>query len=103
MVYTQMSGNPAQAHPIHVQFQGFLAGLFIVSPCFGLGRIFALEVHTAIPLTSPACLSGSVLPVGAVTFWTAIHVPILAHFLATPGRFVRYIDSLKIYKVWDQT
>jgi hypothetical protein len=84
MVYTQMTGNPAQAHPIYIQLQGFLAGLVIIGPRFGLRRIFDQAIHAAIPLTTAAGLSGSVLSFCSVAFRTAIHNTILAQFFATP-------------------
>lgn len=79
-----MTSNPAQAHPVYVHLQRFLARRFIIRPRFGLRRIFHLAVHAAIPLTSAAGLPGSVLSFCSVAFRTADHIPILAQFFATP-------------------
>ena len=84
MMETQMASNPAQAHPIHVQMQGFATCDLVIRPRFGFRRIFDLAVYAAIALTAAACFSSFILAFGSVAFWTANHAPILAHVLATP-------------------
>lgn len=78
-----MTGDTAQVHPIHIQFQGFLAGLFVISPGFGFRRVFELAIHAAITLACCTCFPSTVLAIGALAFWTFGHYPILAQFLAT--------------------
>lgn len=84
MMETQLAGNPAQVHPIHVQLQGFATCALVIRQRFGFWRIFDLAVHAAIALAAAACFSSFILAFGSVSFWTANHAPILAHFLATP-------------------
>jgi hypothetical protein len=83
MVKAQMTGNPAQVHPIYVQLECFAAHLFWINPRFGVWRVFDLAEHAAIALAASACFSSSVLSFRSMTFWTFIHAYILAQFLAT--------------------
>lgn len=84
MVKAEMTGNPAQIHPIYIQLDRFPANLFWISPGFGLWRVFDLTKHAAIPLAAAVRFSSSVLTLRSVTFWTCNHAPILAQILATP-------------------
>jgi len=86
MMYTQMAGNPAQVHPIHIQLQRLFAHGFGIGPSFRLGRVLDLAKHTAIALAAAICLSSTILPFRSVTLGTFNHPWILAYlaqFLAT--------------------
>jgi hypothetical protein len=50
VVYTQMAPYPAQVHAIYIQLQGSLSNIIRVSVHFGIRRVLAATVHTAIAL-----------------------------------------------------
>ena len=80
MVKTQMAGNAAQVHPIHIKLERFLAHFFGVGPGLGVGRVLFHAEHADIALAAAGCFSGSILAFGAVTFWTLDHSSILPNF-----------------------
>jgi hypothetical protein len=84
MVQAEMTGNPAQVHPIHIQSDRFPAYLVGIGPGFGFRGVFDLTKHAAITLAATVCFSSSILAFRSVTFWTFNHASILAQFLATP-------------------
>jgi hypothetical protein len=87
MVNAQVTSNPAQVHPIHVQLQCFLAHRFWIDPGFLFWGVLDLTEHATIALAAAIGFSGTILPFGSVTFWTFIHAEILAYLaqvLATP-------------------
>lgn len=88
MVKTQMAGDPAQVHPIHIQLERFATHLFWVSPWLWFWGVLDLAEHAAIALTAAVRFSSSVLSFRSVTFWTFDHALILAHNLATPSTAV---------------
>ena len=78
MVDTELTGNAAQVHPIHVHLDCFLSCLFRVRPGFGRWHVLDLAEHAAISLAATSRLSSSVLAFCSMTFWTVEHTPILA-------------------------
>jgi len=89
MVNSQMTAYPAQSHPIYVQFQRFLAHLFIIDPRLWFRCVFDLAVHAAIALASCACFTSPVLSFGSLAFRTFVQLSMLAQFLATPKGAIR--------------
>jgi hypothetical protein len=57
--------------------------LFIIDPLLGFRRVFDLAIHATVSLTTSVGFPCTVLSIGSLTFWTAVHSSILAHFLAT--------------------
>ena len=84
MVNTQMARNPAQAQPIHVQLNRFVAHLVRIGPGFGLWSVLDLAVHAAIALAAAVRFPSSVLTFRSVTLGTFNHLFIIAQLLATP-------------------
>ena len=84
MVNVEMTSNPTQIHPIHLQLERFAAHLFGVGPRFGVWSVFDLAEHAAIALAAAVSFSSSVLAFRSVTFGTFDHASIIAQFLATP-------------------
>jgi len=66
MMETKMASNPAQAHPIHVQLQGFAKCTLVIRSRFGFRRIFDLAVNAAIALAAAACFSSFILAFGGI-------------------------------------
>lgn len=84
MVKAEMTGNPAQIHPIYIQLERFAPHFFGISPRFGIWRVFDLAEHAAIALAAAVCFSSSVLTFRSMAFWTFHHVDIIAQVIATP-------------------
>lgn len=77
MMKTQMAGDPAQAHPIHIQLERFLAHFLGIRPGLGIGCILFHAVHADIALAAARGFACSVLTFGSVTFRTLHHICIL--------------------------
>ena len=73
MVKTQMAGDPAQVHPIHIKLESFLAHFLGVCPGLGVGCVFFHAKHADIALAAAGCFPCSILAFGSVTFWTLDH------------------------------
>ena len=87
MMDPQVTGDATQSHPIHIQLQGFAPCLLVIGPSFGVRRIFDLAVHASVALAARTGFASSVLSFGSLAFRTSVHIPILAHFLATPRSY----------------
>src|SRR5215216_4386232 len=74
-----MTSNPPQIATIHVHLNGSLAHTLWVALCFRFRCVLMPTVHTAIPLGTGFCFSGSVLACGFLAIGTFLHIPILAH------------------------
>jgi hypothetical protein len=83
---TQMAGNPAQVHPVHIHLDRLLPNFFWIFSGFGFRGVLDLAELSAIPLAAAVCFSSSVLSFGSMAVWTFSHTPILANLLATPHR-----------------
>lgn len=80
MVKTQVAGDPAQVHPIHIQLERFLAHFLGVCPGLGIGRVLFHAVHADIALAAAGCFACSILAFGSLAFWTLHHTCILPNF-----------------------
>ena len=83
MMHPQMTSNPAQVHPIHVQLDRLATDFWGIGPGLWLWGVLDLAEHAAIALTATAGLAGSILSFRSVTFGAFNHASILAHFIAT--------------------
>src|SRR5215217_1511211 len=89
-----MTSNPPQIATIHVHLNGSLAHTLWVALCFRFRCVLMPTVHTAIPLGTGFCFSGSVLACGFLAIGTFLHIPILAH----PFGHSPWVKSLARYE-----
>ncbi len=76
MVHAQMTTNPTQIHPIHIQLHCLFAKLLIITVGLLLRCVFAAAPITPIALAPGGVLAYFVLLFCTSTFWT-FHPPIL--------------------------
>jgi hypothetical protein len=64
----QMTANPAQVHPVHLQLHRMLTYFRSIAPGFLLRHVFTFTSHTPIALTSGNGLPGTILSFGTLAF-----------------------------------
>ena len=95
MMHPQMTSNPAQVHPIHVQLDRLATDFWGIGPGLWLWGVLDLAEHAAIALTATAGLAGSILSFRSVTFGAFNHASILAHFIATLNPGTSHFSALR--------
>lgn len=78
MVQAEMTGNPTQVFPIHIQLDRFLVYLVWVSQGFGFWGVFDLAEYAVIALAAAVRFPSSVLALRAMASWTCNRASILA-------------------------
>jgi len=78
----QMTANPAQVHPVHIQVHRMLAHFRSIAPGFLLRHVFPATSHTPIALTSGNGLPGTILSFGTLAFWISAHA---TYYLTSPS------------------
>ena len=78
----QMTANPAQVHPVHIQLHRMLTHFRSMVPGFLLQRVFPATSHTPVALTSGNGLPGTILSFDTLAFWTSAHA---TYYLTSPS------------------
>lgn len=84
MIHTEVAGDAAQIHPIHIHSDGLLAEVIGIALLFGVWCVATLAIFAAVALASRLCRSNFDLVLCIVEVRTSYHTVILTHTLTFP-------------------